>query len=89
MQITATNLRKDLFQVMERAKQGEEVLITHKGAQFRLVPEPPVSKLDRLTPVEGAFDLDEPDEVWERAKAEMQAEWEAKWDRRLAADRLS
>ena len=82
MNITATNLRRDLFQVMERAKEGEEVVITHKGAQFRLVPEQPVSKLDRITPVED-FHTDVTDEDWERIKLEMQAEWEAKWDKRL------
>ncbi len=87
MQITATNFRKDLFQVIDRASQGEEVLITHKGKQYRLTPEKPLSKLDRITPMEG-FDLEEPDEAWEEAKSKMQAEWEIKWERRLGSDRL-
>ena len=81
MNVTATHLRKDLFHCMLLAKQGEEVVITHKGDRYRLVPEKPVSKLDRITPVE-IFSSEVTDEDWERAKLAMQAEWEAKWERR-------
>ncbi len=81
MEITATHLRKDLFQVMEQAKLGEEVFITHKGSTFQLVPEKQISKLDRVTPMAG-FDPDVTDGDWERGKLEMQAEWEAKWETR-------
>lgn len=75
MQITATHLRKNLFQCMLQAKQGQEIVITHKGDRYRLVPEKPVSKLDRITPIE-YFNPEVTDEDWERTKLEMQAEWE-------------
>ena len=81
MNVTATHLRKDLFHCMLLAKQGEEVVITHKGERYRLVPEKPVSTLDRITPIE-ILSTEVTDEDWERAKLEMQAEWEAKWERR-------
>ena len=82
MQITATNFRKDMFQVFERAKQGEQVLVSHKGEQFRLVPEKPVDRLSRIQPIEvfvaGSSEADE-----ERMKEEVTAAWEAKWRNRL------
>ncbi len=79
MQITATNLRRDLFQVFDKAKAGEEVLVTHKGSQFRIVPEKPVSKLSRIKPIQVMNpDWTEADD--ERADKEMWAEIEADWD---------
>ncbi len=83
MNVTATHLRKDLFHCILLAKQGEEVVITHKGERYRLVPETPVSKLDRITPVDDPVDLEWNDPVWEQAKAEMQAQWEADLDQWL------
>ncbi len=82
MQITATNFRKDMFQILERAKQGEEVLVLHKGEQFRLMPEKPVDKLSRIQPVEVFHPHSEAADE-ERMKKEMAAEWEAKWEKRL------
>ena len=79
MQITATNFRKDMFQVFERAKQGEQVLVTHKGEQFRLVPEKPVSKLSRLRPIQ-LIHPESTDADDERMKEEIWAEIEAEWD---------
>lgn len=79
MQITATSFRKDMFQVFERAKQGEQILVSHKGEQFRLVPEKPVSKLSRIRPVEVfVAGSSEADEV--RMKQEMWNEIEEEWD---------
>ena len=82
MQITATNFRKDMFQVFERAKQGEEVLVSHKGERFRLLPEKPVSKLSRIIPMQ-VFNPESTEADEEKMKLEIQAEWEAKWNRRL------
>ncbi len=91
MQITATNFRKDMFQVFERAKQGEEVLVSHKGEQFRLVPEKPVSKLSRLRPIQllnpGSTEADEEkmkQDIWD----EMEAEWDFFYGKAPKSDRL-
>ena len=91
MQIMATNFRKNMFQVFERAKQGEQVLVSHKGEQFRLIPVKPVSKLSRIRPIEVfAAGSSEADEV--RMKQEMWDEIEAEWDhfygKAPAVDRL-
>jgi len=47
MPLNATEFRKNLFQVLERALQGESVEITYKGSKLRLTPPPDQSKLAR------------------------------------------
>ena len=84
MDITVTNLRRELFQVLDKARLGEEVIVTHKGTRFRLQLEVPVSKLDRVTPL-GVAAADLSDEGWKQEKEQMQADWEAKWDKRLGS----
>ena len=79
MQITATNFRKDMFQVFDRAKQGEEVLVSHKGEQFRLVPEKPFDKLSRIRPIQ-VFHPDSTEADEEKMKQDMLAEMEADWN---------
>jgi antitoxin (DNA-binding transcriptional repressor) of toxin-antitoxin stability system len=49
VQLTATDFRKNMFQALERALQGEAVEITYKGAKLRLAPPPDQSKLARAT----------------------------------------
>ena len=79
MQITATNFRKDMFQVFDRAKQGEEVLVSHKGEQFRLVPEKPVDKLSRIRPIK-LLNSEWTEADQEQMQREMWDEIEAEWD---------
>ena len=45
--LNATEFRKNLFQVLDRALQGEAVEIVYKGARLRLIPPPDQSKLAR------------------------------------------
>ncbi len=84
MNITVTNLRRELFQVLEKARSGEEVIVTHKGTRFRLQPEVPASKLDRVTPL-GVAAADLSDKGWKEDKEQMQTDWEAKWEKRLGS----
>jgi prevent-host-death family protein len=46
-ELTATNFRKHLFEVLDRAIQGEVVEITYKGSKLRLAPTQNTSKLAR------------------------------------------
>ena len=48
MKVTSTAFRKNLFQILERALQGELVEVAHKGPLIRLVPENKTGKLSRL-----------------------------------------
>jgi antitoxin (DNA-binding transcriptional repressor) of toxin-antitoxin stability system len=46
-ELTATNFRKHLFEVLDRAIRGEAVEITYKGSKLRLAPTQNTSKLAR------------------------------------------
>ena len=48
MKVTSTEFRKNLFQLFERAVQGELVEVLHKGRLIRLVPEEKATKLSRF-----------------------------------------
>jgi antitoxin (DNA-binding transcriptional repressor) of toxin-antitoxin stability system len=77
MPVTITEFRRNLFQLAERALQGEPIEFTHKGFVFRVIPEIPVSKLSRLTKesvVASGATLDTADLL-----KEMEVEWEKDW----------
>lgn len=82
MEVPITEFRKNIFALVNQAAEGKEVRFTHKGKRFRIVPEDPVDKLDRITPmqvlVDDNFDLDSPSFKAERM-AEMEKEWEKEW----------
>jgi prevent-host-death family protein len=46
-ELTATNFRKHLFEVLDQAVRGEVVEITYKGSKLRLAPTQNTSKLAR------------------------------------------
>jgi len=79
VQVTISQFRRNLFQLIEKSTQGEPLYVTHRGRRFRIVPEtPPRTGLDALTPIEiinpKAPGLDDP--AW---KEEMIREWESDW----------
>ncbi|MGH9606547.1 MAG: hypothetical protein ACRD3N_12715 [Terracidiphilus sp.] len=82
MEVPITEFRRNIFELANKALDGAEVWVTHKGRRFRIVPEGrPAGKLSRVTPMDiipSGVDLD--DDSW---KVEMMREWERKWDRRL------
>jgi antitoxin (DNA-binding transcriptional repressor) of toxin-antitoxin stability system len=81
MEVPITQFRQNLFALVEQALDGKEVWIRHKGQRLRIVPERPVDKLSRITPMEIiAPSADLEDDSW---KIAMMREWEQKWDRRL------
>ncbi len=47
METNATEFRRNLFQLMDRALQGELVEIKWRGSKLRLSPPPGSSKLSR------------------------------------------
>ena len=77
MQVTITEFRRNLFNLVEQAMNGVEVHVTHKGKGFSLKPDdPPPDRLSRITPLDIIVgDLeDRPD------KAAMRRAWERDWD---------
>ena len=81
MEVPITQFRQRLFELVNQALDGKEVLVSHKGRKVRIVPEHPPSKLSRITPIEIIpSGVDVEDDSW---KAEIMREWEKKWDRKL------
>ena len=81
MEVTITQFRQKVFELVDQALDGKEVWVKHKGRRVRIVPEQPVDKLSRITPMEiivPSADLE--DAPW---KTVLTREWEQKWDRRL------
>ena len=49
MRVTASKLRENVYQILDEALQtGIPVEVIRKGKVLKIVPEKPVSKLDRL-----------------------------------------
>ena len=80
MKVTSTEFRKNLFQLVERALQGEFVEVAHKGRLVRLVPGDKPSKMSRLVKRDTIHgtprDLDRGQK---QLDAEMRTLWDAKW----------
>jgi hypothetical protein len=81
MKVTNTEFRKNLFQIVERAIQGEFVEVLHKGRSVRWVPGENASKVSRLMhrdTVRGTPKDLERDQ--KQLDAEMRASWDKKWN---------
>ena len=49
MRVTASKLRENVYQILDEAiETGVPVEVVRKGKVLKIVPEKPVSKLDRL-----------------------------------------
>lgn len=84
MEVPISQFRRNLFSIVEKALDGKEVWVKHKGRRVRLLPEnQSTSKLSRITPMEIiAPGVNFEDSSW---KSVLMSEWERKWDRRLGA----
>ena len=82
MELSITEFRRNLFSVVQRAMEGDEVWVKTQGRRFRIVPEGKrPDKLSRITPMQiVAAGVDLEDDSW---KEELMRDWERKWDRRL------
>jgi antitoxin (DNA-binding transcriptional repressor) of toxin-antitoxin stability system len=76
--LNATEFRKNLFQMLDRALQGEAVEITYRGSKLRLTPPPDRSKLARA--VRRHALLVDPQSIVE-SDASLMADLEKRWKR--------
>jgi prevent-host-death family protein len=82
VKVPISEFRKNLFQLVDQALQGDVVEVTHKGKTIRLVPEKTGSKLDRLTPIQvynPAFSKEDHQRANRKLFSEMRREWEKDW----------
>jgi antitoxin (DNA-binding transcriptional repressor) of toxin-antitoxin stability system len=81
VKVTSTEFRKNLFQLVERAIQGEFVEVLHKGRVVRLVPGDRPSKMSRLIErdtIHGT--LEDLDRGQRQLDDEMRISGDEKWD---------
>ena len=84
MTLTPTDFRKNLFQFIERALNGELIEIVHKNRTVRLAPAEPRSKLSRLVRRDTLnCEPDDVDQLLRIQDNEMRQQWEQKWQNRL------
>jgi antitoxin (DNA-binding transcriptional repressor) of toxin-antitoxin stability system len=77
MEVNITRFRAELFELVNRALNGEPIFITHKGARVRLFPDATSGRFSRVTPlriVNPRTDLHDPS--W---KEEIRLAWERDW----------
>ncbi len=78
MEVTITQFRKDLFDLVQQALSGTEVVVSYKGKRLKIVPEDrPPNKLSRLTPMRVI--VHDPIDDGSMLK-EMTDAWERDWD---------
>jgi len=80
MKVTISDFRKNLFKLVDKALEGDDVEVVHKGKTIRLVSKIQGSKLDRLTPAQ-IFNPDLSEEEQARASRELFAEMEREWEK--------
>jgi antitoxin (DNA-binding transcriptional repressor) of toxin-antitoxin stability system len=81
MELSITEFRRNLFSVVQKAMDGADVWITHRGRRFRIMPEGAPSKLSRITPMDiVAPGVDLADDFW---KQDLMRNWEQSWDRQI------
>ncbi|MFT4030307.1 MAG: type II toxin-antitoxin system prevent-host-death family antitoxin [Protaetiibacter sp.] len=73
MVIPLSSLRHDIYRLVDRVLEtGEPLEITRKGRTLRIVPDAPVDRLARITPIAGLI-VGDPDEL-------VSIDWSGAWD---------
>ncbi len=79
MEVSITQFRREMFDLVTQAMDGREVWVLHKGRRFRIAPEKaPSSRLSRVTSLEvinpESFDGND-----SSLQEEMMRAWEKDW----------
>lgn len=82
MEVSITQFRRNMFDLVNQAMDGSEVWVTHKGRRFKITPDNrPSSRLGRITPLEvinpESPDLNGPSNP--SLLEEMARAWERDW----------
>lgn len=80
VKVTTTQFRRNLFQLVDRALQGDVVEVMHKGKVIRLVSAEKPSKMSRLVQRDTICGtLDDLDRGQQELDDKMRTSWENKW----------
>ena len=81
MEVPITQFRREVFTLVNKALDGAEVWVSHKGRRLKLVPEGlPANRLSRITPME-IVNYAEGGLENTGLMDEMTRAWEADWER--------
>jgi len=79
MEVTITQFRRELFDLVNQALTGTEVWVIHKGQRFRIMPEHRTeTRLSRITPLE-VLDPEAVENDLPSLQEEMARAWEKDW----------
>lgn len=79
MEVPITQFRRDIFELANRALDGETITVAYKGKRLTLVPEAQLgSRWEKKTDLK-IIHPDHPNLDDDDLKAEMQADWEKDW----------
>ncbi len=78
MQVSITQFRQEIFDLVGRAIAGDEVWVAYKGRRLQLVPEGGVSRLSRVTRLD-VIDSETPASAERVLREEMTRAWERDW----------
>ena len=78
MQVSITQFRREIFDLVGRAMAGDEVWVAHKGRRLQLTPEGGVSRLSRVTRLD-VVDSETLGAAEHQLREEMTRAWERDW----------
>jgi hypothetical protein len=77
MEVSISQFRRNLFDLVGQAMEGTEVWVVHKGQRFRIAPEfESASRLSRITPMKI---LTPGTQAVGSLQQEMEQAWEKDW----------
>lgn len=80
MEVTISEFRRNIFDLVSRAIEGTELWVIHKGHRLKIAPDqPPVPRLSRITPLE-VINAEPADTSQPTLQEEMTRAWEKDWD---------
>jgi hypothetical protein len=81
MEVSITQFRRNIFDLVNQAMDGKEVWVLHKGNRFKLVPElRPGNRLSRITPLAVINPATAPGST-KRSDRSLQEEMVRAWER--------
>lgn len=79
MEVSITQFRRDIFDLVNQALNGTEVWVIHKGRRFKVAPDnSPSSRLSRITTLE-VINPKSPELNDPSLQEEMTHAWERDW----------
>jgi hypothetical protein len=79
MDVTITQFRRQIFDLVNQALSGTEIWVHHKGRRFKIAPDvTPSTRLSRITPLE-VINPNVAERAESSLKEEMVRAWEKDW----------